>query len=210
MSNLPTLEEEKSLWKRGFSFVAGVDEAGRGPLAGPVMAASVILSPFSSPSWLPLVKDSKELSPRGRERAFDRICQGALAFGLGAVSPKEVDCLGIGKATRLAMVLAVSQLPFPPDFVLVDGRERLELEMPQKALVKGDRTSFSIAAASILAKVTRDRLMQEMDLLYPGWGFARHKGYATAKHLERLNILGPSPIHRRSFSPVAQLILKEG
>lgn len=184
----------------GFRRIAGIDEAGRGPLAGPVVAAAVILP---SPAKLPPVTDSKKLQPAAREqlaialRAMPGIC-----IGIGVVPAAEIDRLNILKATHEAMRLAVLQLDPPPDLALIDGLPVPAFPIRSRAIVGGDARSASIAAASILAKVHRDRLMVNLDRQYPGFGFARHKGYGTPQHLEALQRLGPCPEHRRSFAPV--------
>jgi ribonuclease HII len=204
---MPDLALERRLHQQGFRLVAGVDEAGRGPLAGPVVAAAVILDPdlSESESWLALVDDSKRLSPARREKALAWIQQRALAVGVAQVDAEEIDRLGIGSANVEAMLGAVAKLHLPPQYLLLDFVHLKECSFPFTALVKGDSSSYSIAAASIVAKVTRDRLMQEADALYPGYHFARHKGYPTAQHLARLRALGPCPIHRRSFAPVRRV-----
>ena len=216
---LPSFAEERELEAQGYHFIAGIDEAGRGAIAGPVVAAAVILprnkreSPekrsFSGvkegdEAWLSLVRDSKRLSPKKREALFERIQAKAIAIGVGMVSPEEIDAYGIIKATCQAMFLAVKQLPTPPDFLLIDALTLPQIPLPQKGIIHGDQISLSIACASIIAKVTRDRYMIELDKLYSGYGLARHKGYATPQHLLNLHQLGPCPIHRCSFSPVKQ------
>jgi ribonuclease HII len=184
----------------GFRAVAGVDEAGRGPLAGPVVAAAVILPEgFSAPG----IRDSKALSLVQRERAFSLISSEAVAWGTGSASVDEIDRSNILSATLVAMRRAVESLPVRPDFVFVDGTFTVPaLFLPQEALVKGDGRCLSVAAASIVAKVTRDREMEILDLLHPGYGFAAHKGYGTGEHLAALRRLGPSPVHRRTFRGV--------
>ena len=192
---------EESAWDAGFVRVAGIDEVGRGPLAGPVMAACVILPPGFS---LDGIRDSKTLSARQRERAEARIRAEAVAIGLGSVEPETIDEINILQATYAAMRLAYAQLDPLPDFVLIDGLPvRIFPCDNRKALVQGDSFSVSIAAASIVAKVARDRLMCAYDTVYPEYGFAGHKGYGAAKHLAALREHGPCPIHRRSFAPVA-------
>jgi ribonuclease HII len=191
---------ERHFWNGGLLRVAGVDEVGRGPLAGPVIAAAVILDErFDDPG----IADSKTLTPAQRLALYPRIADGAVAWGVGLVEPADIDRLNILRATFLAMRRALSQLPVPPQGVLVDGKAHIpDIDWPQRAIIGGDRTSLSIGAASILAKEIRDRIMEEYDGLYSGYGFARHKGYATAEHLEALSRLGPTPIHRKTFAPV--------
>ncbi len=193
---------ERALWADGYARVAGVDEAGRGPLAGPVVAAAVILPPGFDPAG---VRDSKKLSPQARERAFARIENEAIAVGVGLVEAAEIDRLNILRATHAAMRGALAALCAPPpDAVLVDGLPVPGLHPCCRALVKGDDKSVSIAAASIVAKVARDRLMTAFHDTFPVYDFARHKGYGTPQHLAALGEHGPCPLHRRSFAPVAQ------
>ena len=198
---LDTLMYEKIAYSNGFTHVAGIDEAGRGPLAGPVMAAAVIL-----PAGLSIigVDDSKKLTPGKREKLFDIIMVQALSVGVGIMSPAVVDRINILQATRRAMLSAVQKLSHQPDYLLIDGISTIDSAVPQKTIKKGDSLSLSIAAASIIAKVTRDRLMIEMDSKYPGYGFAGHKGYGSAAHLEAIRRLGPSPIHRLTFGGVKE------
>lgn len=196
------LLHERTLWGRGFNLVAGVDEAGRGPLAGPVVAAAVIAG---GDFFLPEVDDSKKLSAAQRERLYDAILQGALGVGVGSVDHETIDRVNILNATFQAMCIAVNSLPVTPEFLLIDGNRFRGGEIPFRTIVGGDELSFSIAAASIVAKVTRDRLMLEYDRKFPGYGFARHKGYGTREHREAIARLGASPIHRRSFTVKAVL-----
>ena len=205
MMKLPTFDQEHALQDRGYRLVAGVDEVGRGALAGPVMAAAVILPLGSDFPWLKLVRDSKQLSPRQRERVFDLVRSAGIPFGLGSVPHATIDRVGIVRATRMAMAEAVQALPSRPDFLLIDALSLPDVELPQKGIVRGDQLSFSIACASIVAKVSRDRQMTELDGVYPGYGLARHKGYGTRQHLQCLGRLGPCAIHRRSFAPVLGL-----
>ena len=207
MTKRPDLRYERRLWKEGLDAVAGVDEAGVGPMAGPVVAAAVIFSPET---FIKGVHDSKQLTHEQREELFTPIRERAIAVGVGMASVLEIDRLNIYWATMLASKRALSALGLSPRHVLVDGRLIPGLELPQTRIVGGDRKSFCIAAASIIAKVTRDRMMVAYDEQYPGYGFAQHKGYCTNDHMELLRQLGPSPIHRRSFWPVAaasQLLL---
>ncbi len=203
----PDLVAERRLWALGYSFIAGVDEAGRGPWAGPVVAAAVVLPPhrLDLVEVLAGVDDSKRLSPGAREALFDRIYSVALAVGVSQATAAEIDTLGIVPATRLAMRRAIEALPRAPDYVLIDYERVPDLPVPQEAFVRGDARVLSIAAASIIAKVTRDRIMVEMDSLYPGYGFAQHKGYGTAAHRDALRRLGPSPIHRMTWKPVQEV-----
>jgi len=198
----PTWAEERQLQAAGFRLVAGIDEVGRGPLAGPVMAAAVILDPAGSADWYELLNDSKALSTIQRERLDPLIRHGALAVGLGSASSEEIDAIGIAPATRMAMARAVAGLKVKPDHLLIDAMPLPEPGIPFRAVIHGDALCRSIAAASIVAKVARDAQMVQEDASYPGYGFARHKGYGTPEHLESLARLGPCPIHRRSFAPV--------
>jgi ribonuclease HII len=191
------LIHERALWSRGFRLLAGIDEAGRGPLAGPVVAAAVVL-PVGV--ILPGVDDSKKLSPRRREELADLIRSRALAVATGIVPHERIDEINILNATLQAMRQAVESLGLRPDHLLVDGNRSPDTGIPCVAIVDGDALSSSIAAASIIAKVTRDRLMVEYDRQYPGYGFARHKGYGTREHREAIERLGFCPIHRRSFA----------
>ena len=210
MSQSPTFIEEERLWQQGYEFVAGIDEAGRGPLAGPVVAAAVILTPASRLPWLWELRDSKRLAPRKREFLSSCIQREALAVGVGVVPPETIDACGIVAATRLAMRLAVEKLAQSPDFLLIDWITMPELDIPQRSITRGDNFSRSIAAASIVAKVHRDRLMMEYDSLYSGYGFARNKGYPTIEHLAKLRRLGCCPIHRASFAPVREVRERNG
>lgn len=204
----PTFNEEERLLSQGYSLIAGVDEAGRGALAGPVVAAAVVLPhPLKAP-WCSQVRDSKLLRPSERERLAMQIQEHAIAYSVGMASSEIIDSQGIAPATRLAMRRAVEKLSCHPNFLLIDYLRLPEIALPQKGIVKGDRLCFSIACASILAKVARDHLMEELETLYPGYGFGRHKGYGTAHHLSCLRRLGASPPHRRSFGPVREALLK--
>lgn len=187
---------EAELIASGFSFVAGVDEVGRGCLAGPVFAAACILPADFD---LPGLNDSKKLSPEKREKIFPLIQKQALSFAIASVEVEEIDRINIFHASHKAMCLAVEQLKIQPQHLIIDGIFKLPHKLPQLALPKADGLSPSVAAASILAKVTRDRLMCELDQAYPGFGLAQHKGYATAQHTDALRALGPTPIHRKSF-----------
>jgi ribonuclease HII len=202
---MPDLSLESEIHKRGVQLVAGVDEAGRGPLAGPVVAAAVILPPdlTGDETWLQCLDDSKKLTSTKRERGVEIVRQYALAVGVGLVSPEDIDQMGIGQAAFVAMLRAVRQLSLEPGHLLLDFIHVRDCPYTYDAIVKGDNLSYSIAAASNVAKVTRDRLMVEADETYPGYNFAQHKGYPTKAHFDLLNELGPCPIHRRSFAPVA-------
>ena len=183
--------------------MAGVDEVGRGPLAGPIVAAAVILPLDCSIEGL---NDSKKLSPRQREKIFPQIKKRAVAIGVGAVSHKRIDQIGIGPANILAMERAIAKLKIFPDHLLLDGgRSKVNSDLPQKGITRGDGKCASIAAASIIAKVIRDRLMVKYHKKFPLYGFARHKGYGTRGHIGKIHEFGPCPIHRRSFYPVSAL-----
>jgi ribonuclease HII len=201
VSKRPDLRYERRFWKSGLAAIAGVDEAGVGPMAGPVVAAAVIFAPES---FIKGVHDSKQLTLEQRDYLFPLIRTKAIAVGVGVAGHGEVDELNIYWASMLASERALAALTQRPDHVLVDGRLIPNLKLPQTKIVGGDRKSFCIAAASIIAKVTRDRMMLEYDAAYPGYGFASHKGYCTADHFATLARLGPSPIHRRSFAPVME------
>jgi ribonuclease HII len=202
----PNLTEERSLWLQGLDLVAGVDEVGRGPLAGPVVAAAVILSPSSDFRWLFHVRDSKQLSPSRRRELAAYIWRDALAVGVGFVSHTAVDRLRIAEATRQAMLRAVGELRRRPQYLIIDALSLPACSLPQKGIIGGDASCISIAAASIVAKVARDRYMQGQDLRFSGYDFARNKGYPTRRHLEALHRLGPCDLHRRSFAPVRDLV----
>ena len=205
---LPTLTYERRLWDAGYQRVAGLDEAGRGAWAGPVVAAAVVLPPHDPEltTHLAGVRDSKTLSPSRREALLEVIQRHALAWGIGAVPPAGIDELGIVPATRTAMALALQALSLPPDYLLVDHLSLPDLAIPQQGLPKGDAKVLSIAAASILAKVSRDHLMVDLGDRFPGYGFERHKGYGTVQHQAALTTLGPTAIHRLSFAPLQRLM----
>ncbi|NOX20322.1 MAG: ribonuclease HII [Nitrospirae bacterium] len=194
---------DEQLRKTVGTLLAGVDEAGRGPLAGPVVAAAVVLP---EGTLLDGLRDSKKLSETQREKLFDTIVSLAVDYGLGIVEPEEIDRLNIYRATQKAMVEAINKLKQPPDVIVVDAM-RLPIQTEQIVLTKAEDRSASVAAASVLAKVTRDRIMLRYHREYPDYGFDRHKGYPTREHMEILKRLGPTPIHRRSFSPVSSLKL---
>lgn len=189
-------EIERSCFARGIGLVCGADEAGAGPLAGAVYAAAVILPPGLELAGL---NDSKKVSPRKREVLFDQIQAQAVAWAVASVDEGEIDRINILNARMLAMDRAIQALDPAPEYALIDGNRNTGIRCPNETVVKGDGRSASIAAASILAKVSRDRYMEEMDARYPGYGFARHKGYPTKAHYEALRRLGPCPIHRRTF-----------
>lgn len=199
----PDAAHEHRLKGLGFRLVAGLDEVGRGPLAGPVTAAAVVMPEKIPDTWFGLIRDSKQMSSERREFAFEQIQLHAHAVGVESGSHAEIDELGIVAATRLAMTRALDDLGLTPDHLLIDALTLPAVSVPQTPIVKGDAISISIAAASIVAKVTRDRLMaNSYEPRHPGYGFARNKGYGTAEHMAALRELGPCPIHRQSFAPV--------
>jgi len=193
---MPDYTYELEALEHGFTVICGTDEAGRGPLAGPVCAAAVIL-----PQGLVIegLNDSKKISEKKREKLFDIICKEAVSYGIAFATAEEIDKINILNASQLAMRRAVAQLSPQPDFVLVDGNIARDFNMTAKPIVKGDALSMSIAAASILAKVTRDRYCLEMDKAYPEYHFAAHKGYPTKEHMDLVRALGPCPLHRKTF-----------
>ncbi len=197
------LESEERIDTRNGRWIAGTDEVGRGPLAGDVVAAAVILDPATP---IPGLNDSKKLSDKQRQELVILIKEHALALSIGRSSVVEIDSLNILQASLLAMRRAVEALPRPPQLVYVDGNHIPDWRFEAKAIVRGDAKIPAIAAASVLAKVTRDREMEALDSLYPGYGLAKHKGYPTKQHLEALAKLGPSPIHRKSFAPVSAVL----
>lgn len=204
---IPTATYETGLWAEGYRRVAGLDEAGRGAWAGPVVAAAVILPP-GGPELLQRmqgIRDSKQLTAARREALLEVIQEIALTWGVGAVPAAGIDVLGIVPATRQAMGLALQSLSSPADYLLIDYVSLPDLSLPQQSLPKGDARVLSIAAASIVAKVSRDRLMVELGDRFPGYGFARHKGYGTPQHRVALAALGPSQVHRFSFAPLQRL-----
>jgi ribonuclease HII len=203
----PSLARERSLVRSGYRLVAGVDEVGRGPLAGPVVAAAAVLP---DPWPVSGVNDSKKLDPARRRVLAAAIKKAAVAWAVGSATPEEIDRINIHRASLLAMRRAVDALAPSPDYLLVDGRFVLELGLPQEAVVGGDASCLSVAAASILAKVERDAMMVAMHLLWPEYNFAANKGYGTAEHKRALRELGPCPLHRRSYAPVAQRYLDLG
>ena len=202
----PSFAEEDKLWAQGYRLIAGIDEAGRGSLAGPVVAGAVVLPGKIRAPWVDKVRDSKMLNPAQREFLFDYIVDAALAVGTGIIHRDIIDTRGIVPATRLAMKLAVDHLSPSPECLLIDYMNLPEVPLPQKGITDGDALCLTIACASIVAKVTRDRLMVKLGDTYPGYGLAQNKGYCTEKHFSCLCRLGASPIHRRSFEPVRTLI----
>lgn len=193
---MPNLDIENEKRKEGYSYICGCDEAGRGPLCGPVVAAAVILAPDTEIEGL---NDSKKLTEKKRELLFDIIKERAVAYAIAEATPAEIDEINILNASMLAMRRAVEALPVKADFALIDGNCSRGFEIPTETVVKGDAKSSSIAAASILAKVTRDRQCAELDALYPEYNIAKHKGYPTKEHMDAVRTHGPSPIHRKTF-----------
>jgi ribonuclease HII len=202
----PTFKQEKQLLKKGYKFIAGIDEAGRGPLAGPVVAGAVVFRDFKLKKFKGL-RDSKQLTPLQREKFYKILTNNSLIdYGIGIVSEKIVDRVNILEASFLAMKKAVKNLKISPDFLLIDGRWTLkDYPVSQTAIANGDRYIFSIAAASIIAKVYRDRMLIKFHRRYPDYGFDRHKGYGTKFHLEMLKKYGPCQIHRQSFKPIKMI-----
>jgi ribonuclease HII len=203
---IPSFAEEKKLKARGYRLIAGVDEVGCGALAGPVVAAAVILPSQLDTTWLKQVKDSKQLTRRRRELLSYHIYETAVSTGLGMAPHEIIDTDGLTKARRLAMKMAIDQLMPPPEYLLIDYFSLPNVSLPQRGLKGGDGLCLSIACASIIAKVARDRMMVEFDHVYPGYGLAQHKGYGTRAHISCLRRLGFSPIHRQSFKPVRDII----
>ena len=197
----PDFQQETTLLREGFSPVVGVDEVGRGPLAGPVTAAAVILNPKNLPFG---VADSKALNAKHRDAAFESIIEHARAISISFVTAAEIDRINIRQASLLAMKRAIDGLSLKPGFALIDGRDRPELDCPARAIIKGDAIVLSIAAASIVAKVARDGMMRRLALLYPDYGFETNVGYGAKRHLEALERLGPTPFHRFSFAPLRE------
>lgn len=188
---------EKNFHEKGIKYIAGIDEAGRGPLAGPVVVASVIMP---EDSMIEGVNDSKKVSEKKREKLYDLILEEAVSYGIGIIYQDEIDKINILQATKKGLTEAVEQMNIKPDLIMVDALTGIDtLGIPYHSIIKGDAKCYSISAASIIAKVTRDRIMREWDKVYPEYGFASHKGYGTAKHISALKEYGPCPIHRRSF-----------
>ena len=206
-------EYETALLERNVQIIAGVDEVGRGPLAGPVVAAAVVLPTSlidSTATWLADVRDSKQVSPKRRAAVCVHIHEHAVSVGIGAVSPSEIDTIGIAAATRRAMERAIECLDPQPTHLLIDAMKLPALKIAQTSIIKGDSLSKSIAAASIVAKEDRDTLMRDvLDVRYPGYGFASHKGYGSKLHIEAIKRLGPCPVHRRSFAPIRSMVSTE-
>jgi ribonuclease HII len=196
---------ENELYQSGFTYIAGVDEAGRGPLAGPVVAAAVILK---KGAILNYTNDSKQLTEKQRQKALIEIKENAVAIGIGISSVEEIDLINIYRASREAMLSAIHQLKIKPEFLLIDAMP-MEIDIPLKSIIKGDTLSISIAAASIVAKTTRDAYMLEMDKVFPKYGFKNHKGYGTKEHLEALEKYGVTPIHRKTYEPVKSMLKKK-
>lgn len=194
---------ENQARKRGCRYIAGIDEAGRGPLAGPVVSAAVILPEVFD---LPGLTDSKKISERKREQLYPLIRKQAVAVGIGLASPREIDRSNILAATLSSMQRAVRRLPVRADYLLIDGISAIETELPQKTIKQGDSRSLSIAAASVVAKVVRDRIMVAFDRHFPGFGFARHKGYGSVEHRDAIARMGPTPLHRTGFRGVREFL----
>lgn len=190
------LKIEDSLYSEGYEYICGIDEAGRGPLCGPVVAAAVILP---KDKYIEGVNDSKKLSPKKREKLYDDIKKEAISVGIGIVDVDIIEEINILNATKLAMIKAIKDLKIKPDYLLIDGNQLIDIDIEKQTVVSGDAKSESIAAASIIAKVTRDRMLINFDKLYPEYGFAKHKGYGTKIHIEAIKKYGLTPIHRKSF-----------
>ncbi|MDT8337490.1 MAG: ribonuclease HII [Candidatus Izemoplasmatales bacterium] len=197
---------ESKLLKNGFQYIVGCDEVGRGPLAGGVLAAAVILDPKHK---IPGLFDSKQLSHKNREKLAEEIEEKALAYAFGYVSETVIDQINIYQASKMAMLKAISYLKIKPDYILSDAMPLPEANIPYNAIIKGDTLSASIAAASIIAKVKRDEIMEKLAFLYPEYGFEKHKGYPTKLHLESLNNFGPCKLHRKTYKPVKDIIITQ-
>ena len=205
---MPNLDIEQDVRSVQYKYIAGVDEVGRGPLAGPVVSAAVVLPDdlVGDEDWLSVINDSKKLSESKRQMAYEIINRQAVSVAVGITNASTIDSVGILPATISSMFTALRGLEVSPDFVLFDFIPLKDCEYPYRTVVKGDTKSYSISAASIIAKVTRDELMKEADEQYPGYGFSGHKGYGTAKHLDAIKRLGPCEIHRRSFAPIKNYV----
>ena len=205
---MPNLDIEQDVRSVQYKYIAGVDEVGRGPLAGPVVSAAVVLPHdlVGDEDWLSVINDSKKLSESKRQMAYEIISREAVSVAVGITNASTIDSVGILSATISSMFTALRGLEVSPDFVLFDFIPMKNCEYPYRTVVKGDTKSYSISAASIIAKVTRDELMKEADEQYPGYGFSGHKGYGTAKHLDAIKRLGPCEIHRRSFAPIKNYV----
>ena len=191
-------EKENELRKRGFNSICGIDEAGRGPLAGPVVVASVIMPAESN---IEGVNDSKKISEKKREKLYEQILDEAISYGVGIVGQDEIDEINILNATKKGLTMSLQELTVKPDLIIVDALNHIDtMGIPYESIIKGDAKCYSISAASIIAKVTRDRIMREWDKVYPEYGFERHKGYGTSAHIEAIKEYGLCPIHRRSFT----------
>ena len=206
MEEMNLYKYEEELYDNDYKLICGVDEAGRGPLAGPVVVAACILPPFLR---IKGINDSKKLTEKKREELYKIIVKEALAYKIVFVSEEDVDTLNIYQATKKGMLEAISSLDTKPDYCLIDAMMLSELDMPHQSIIHGDARCASIAAASILAKVTRDHYMEKMDIKYPNYGFKKHKGYGTKLHLEALEKYGPCPIHRKTYSPVTKYFSKQ-
>lgn len=191
-------QQENELRKKGFNKICGIDEAGRGPLAGPVVVASVIMP---ADSMIEGVNDSKKVSEKKREALYDKIIEEAISYGVAIIGQDEIDEINILNATKKGLTMSLKELTVKPDLILVDALEHIDtMGIPYESIIKGDAKCYSISCASIIAKVTRDRIMREWDKVYPEYNFAQHKGYGTAKHIEAIRQYGLCPIHRRSFT----------
>ena len=202
---IPSFKRERELVKKGYNLIAGVDEAGLGPLAGPVVAAAVSFD-SSNLRKIENLNDSKQLTEKQREELFPIIYNRAKRVGVGIVSVNVIDAVNVYWAGRNAMIEAIKNMGELPDYILIDGNKPIDIDIPQESIVKGDSKSLSIAAASIIAKVTRDRLMIKYDNVYPNYGFATHKGYPTPKHKEAVREYGVTPIHRKSFKFIQEIL----
>lgn len=199
-------EFEEKLYDEGFQNICGVDEAGRGPLAGPVVVASCILPPFLR---IDGINDSKQLSEKKRQELYKLIIKNAISYNIVFISEEDIDNLNIYQATKKGMLESIKGLKVKPDYALIDAMPLSELDIPHNSIIHGDARCASVAAASILAKVTRDEYMEKMDIKYPNYGFKKHKGYGTKAHIEALEKYGPCPIHRKTYAPVSKYFSKQ-